>query len=274
MGYKNKRKEEERREWMLYTHLIFYRHQVDKSRKIRESYAPKKRLYEKAFLKSRTLLLYRKAVKHYNSTRKKYTISDLYLMRYSKEKALIYKKIKYKPENAYMSLFAVKQDMGLIISLKDGIGILMGLRAVNAGELVECQKNYGLVLNLQRYFIGVVFLSEENLQIGSLVKRLHQLISLPITIFGLGKVLDALGLDLELDFMCDIEIFSLIDSIVQLVEIKAPNILDRQSVYESVPTGSKILDAIVPIGKGQRELIIGDRQTGKTAIAVDSLLNQ
>lgn len=172
------------------------------------------------------------------------------------------------------SPFNMKSDSGIILSLKDGIGIILGLRSVNAGELVESKSNYGIVLNLQQDFVGVVFLSETNLRVGAFVKRLYQLISLPITIFNLGKVLDSLGTDLELPFLKNKSFFSKMDAINQLVEIKAPDILSRASIYEPVATGSKIIDAIVPIGKGQRELIIGDRQTGKTALAFDTILNQ
>jgi F-type H+-transporting ATPase subunit alpha len=161
---------------------------------------------------------------------------------------------------------------GTIRSLKDGIAEIYGLSFVQAGELVESLGNFGLVLNLQRTHVGAIFLSEHKLVAGSIVKRLFELMNIGVTSSMLSRVVDALGEDVNLSVITNAMPVVLADSVTRPVELGAPSIIDRQSVYESLVTGSKIVDSIVPIGLGQRELVIGDRQTGKTAIVIDSIL--
>lgn len=168
-----------------------------------------------------------------------------------------------------------KKSTGIIASLKDGIAEIYGLKDVQSGELVlSTSKNYGLVLNLQKSSVAAVFLSEVNLKVGEFVQRLYTLINIPISIFALNSVLNSLGNDYKFENLKNKKLFISLDFSSKNTEIKAPGILIRQSVGEPLSTGVKIVDCIVPIGRGQRELIIGDRQTGKTAIAVDAIINQ
>lgn len=165
-----------------------------------------------------------------------------------------------------------KNSNGVIRTLKDGIADISGLTSVQSGELVISNNNYGLVLNLQKNYIGVVFMSEENLKVGSNVQRLYDLISISTSVFLLGQVVNALGIDFSFENYKKPGLAVQNDPTTRQIEIKAPGIIGRQSVYESLNTGSKIIDSIVPIGLGQRELVIGDRQTGKTAIVIDAIL--
>lgn len=166
------------------------------------------------------------------------------------------------------------KDTGIIKTLRDGIAEISGLQKVQAGELVMSSvgNNMGLVLNLLHQKIGVVFLSENNLKVGSLILRTYELINVPVGIFLLDSVINALGLNMYIKNFKSKKIFVQLDSVTRSIELKAPGIIERQSVYESLYTGSKIIDGIVPIGRGQRELIIGDRQTGKTALVIDTML--
>jgi len=165
-------------------------------------------------------------------------------------------------------------EMGKIYSIADGIAIIYGLSKVTSGEMVEIEsrKNMeifmGMALNLNRDSVGaVVFASEKEVSAGDRVFRTKKRVSVPTGRALLGRVVDALGNVLDGKGR-------LVDTISKPVEIKAPGIIERQSVHEPMETGIKAIDSMVPIGRGQRELIIGDRQTGKTAIAIDTILNQ
>ena len=160
-------------------------------------------------------------------------------------------------------------ETGSIIAYADGIAKVHGLSNVMAGEMVEFEDgNQGMVLNLEEDSVGVVVLGRgEKLHEGSSVKRLGQLLKVPVGDALLGRVVNALGE--PVDGKGPIEATEM-----RFVEEKAPGIMDRKSVHEPLHTGIKAIDALVPIGRGQRELIIGDRQTGKTTIAIDAIINQ
>jgi|NOAtaT_6_FD_contig_123_2865_length_1133_multi_20_in_2_out_0_1 F-type H+-transporting ATPase subunit alpha len=160
-----------------------------------------------------------------------------------------------------------QKSMGFILNLKDNIAQVSGLPAVKSGELVRAEKNLGIVLNLQQRTISVVFLSDTKLKIGTPVTPLNKLINVPVTLRNLGKVLSVAGNDLNKSAQVH---FSNVNQ--RPVELKAPGIIVRQSIYEPLCTGTKIVDSIIPIGLGQRELIIGDRSCGKTVIALDAIL--
>ena len=156
-----------------------------------------------------------------------------------------------------------------MISIGDGIARVFGLTEVQAGEMVEFQSGImGMALNLESDNVGVVvFGNDREIMEGDVVKRTGAIVDIPIGDGMLGRVLDALGnpLDGKGPFKTDER---------KRVEIKAPGIIPRKSVHEPMQTGLKAVDSLVPIGRGQRELIIGDRQTGKTAVAIDTILNQ
>src|SRR5216110_3259636 len=160
-------------------------------------------------------------------------------------------------------------EVGTVLSVGDGIARIYGLDNVQAGEMVEFDNGTkGMALNLEADNVGVViFGSDAAIQEGSGVKRTGTIVDVPIGKGLLGRVVDALGN--PIDGKGPIEATER-----RRVEVKAPGIIPRKSVHEPVQTGLKALDALVPIGRGQRELIIGDRQTGKTAVALDTILNQ
>ena len=160
-------------------------------------------------------------------------------------------------------------EVGVVVSIGDGIAMVVGLANVKSGELVSFDGGLkGMALNLLSDFVGIVVFGDERLiKEGSSVKRTELLISLPVGNSLLGRVVDALGNPIDGFGEIQSEEFS-------LAEVKAPGIIPRKSVHEPVQTGLKAIDSLVPIGRGQRELIIGDRQTGKTAIAIDTILNQ
>jgi F-type H+-transporting ATPase subunit alpha len=160
-------------------------------------------------------------------------------------------------------------EVGTVLSVGDGIARIYGLDNVQAGELVEFDNGTkGMALNLEADNVGVViFGSDAAIMEGSTVKRSGTIVDVPIGKGLLGRVVDALGN--PIDGKGPIEY-----SERRRVEVKAPGIIPRKSVHEPVQTGLKALDALVPIGRGQRELIIGDRQTGKTAVALDTFINQ
>ena len=161
-------------------------------------------------------------------------------------------------------------DVGTIIEIGDGIARVTGLRNVMAGELVEFPKNgvFGLTLNLEKDAIGVVIMGEyADLKEGDIVKGTGRIASVPVGAGLIGRVVNALGQ--PVDGKGPIE-----SSKLRPVERIAPNVIQRQPVEQPVQTGIKPIDAMIPIGRGQRELIIGDRQTGKTALAVDAIINQ
>ena len=176
--------------------------------------------------------------------------------------------IKQQIESFRPPLEAV--DVGTIVEIGDGIARVTGLRNVMAGELVEFPKNgvYGLTLNLEKDTIGVVIMGDyADLREGDLVKGTGRIASVPVGQGMIGRVVSALGL--PIDGKGPVE-----SSKLRPVERIAPNVIMRQPVEQPVQTGVKPIDAMIPIGRGQRELIIGDRQTGKTALAIDAIINQ
>jgi F-type H+/Na+-transporting ATPase subunit alpha len=160
-------------------------------------------------------------------------------------------------------------ETGTVLSVGDGIARIYGLEGVQAGELVEFTNGVrGLVLNLEEDNVGVAIMGDfKDIREGDSVKRTAQIASVPVGKGLLGRVVNALGE--PLDGKGPIQATE-----TRRLEIKAPGIVKRKSVHEPLQTGIKALDALVPIGRGQRELIIGDRQTGKTAVAVDAIINQ
>ena len=175
--------------------------------------------------------------------------------------------IKSQIQN-YDSATLVKET-GTVLSTGDGIARLYGLESVMAGELVEFSSSvFGLVLNLEDDNVGVAVLGDPtSIKEGDSVKRTGRIASVPVGNALLGRVVNTLGQ--PIDGKGPIE-----SSTERRIEIKAPGILERQPVKEPLQTGIKAIDSMIPIGRGQRELIIGDRQTGKTAIAVDTIINQ
>jgi F-type H+-transporting ATPase subunit alpha len=160
-------------------------------------------------------------------------------------------------------------EVGTVLSVGDGIARIYGLDNVQAGEMVEFEDGTkGMALNLEADNVGVViFGSDSEIREGSTAKRTGSIVDVPIGKGLLGRVVDALGN--PIDGKGPIEYTER-----RRVEVKAPGIIPRKSVHEPVQTGLKALDALVPIGRGQRELVIGDRQTGKTAVAMDTFINQ
>ncbi|MFL6739659.1 MAG: F0F1 ATP synthase subunit alpha, partial [Sphingomicrobium sp.] len=160
-------------------------------------------------------------------------------------------------------------EVGSVLSVGDGIARIHGLDNVQAGEMVEFDDGTkGMALNLESDNVGVViFGSDTGIKEGSTAKRTGTIVDVPVGRGLLGRVVDALGN--PIDGKGPIEATER-----RRVEVKAPGIIPRKSVHEPVQTGLKALDALVPIGRGQRELIIGDRQTGKTAVALDTFINQ
>lgn len=161
------------------------------------------------------------------------------------------------------------QEVGTVISVGDGVARVYGLEKAMAGELVEFSAGlYGMVLNLEEDNVGVTVLGEDfGIKEGDTVKRTGKIVEIPVGEGLMGRVVDALGN--PIDDKGPIE-----SSDTRRIEIKAPGIVARKSVKEPLQTGIKAIDAMIPIGRGQRELIIGDRQTGKTAIAIDTIINQ
>src|SRR6187402_2306896 len=160
-------------------------------------------------------------------------------------------------------------EVGSVLSVGDGIARIHGLDKVQAGEMVEFANGVqGMALNLEADNVGVViFGSDAEIKEGDSVKRTGTIVDVPVGKGLLGRVVDALGN--PIDGKGPIE-----SAERRRVDVKAPGIIPRRSVHEPVQTGLKALDALVPIGRGQRELIIGDRQTGKTAVAMDTFINQ
>lgn len=161
-------------------------------------------------------------------------------------------------------------DNGQVISIGDGIALISGLSKVKAGEMVEFENGIkGMALNLKEDQVGVVIFGDESLILeGFTVKRTNNLMAVPVGRGLLGRIVNALGEPLDgKGPLKDIEG-------QRAIEIKAPGIIPRKSVHEPLSTGLKVVDSLIPVGKGQRELIIGDRQTGKTCIAIDAMINQ
>jgi F-type H+-transporting ATPase subunit alpha len=160
-------------------------------------------------------------------------------------------------------------EVGQVLSVGDGIARIYGLDNVQAGEMVEFESGVsGMALNLEADNVGVVvFGSDSEIKEGSTARRTGTIVDVPVGRGLLGRVVDALGNPIDGKGPIVAEARS-------RVEVKAPGIIPRKSVHEPVQTGLKALDALVPVGRGQRELIIGDRQTGKTAVALDTFINQ
>jgi F-type H+-transporting ATPase subunit alpha len=160
-------------------------------------------------------------------------------------------------------------EVGQVLEVGDGIARAYGLENVEAGELLEFSSGVkGMALNLESDNVGIVIFGDDTkIKEGDTVKRTRRILDVPVGKSLLGRVVDALGS--PIDGRGDINVKTR-----HQVEVKAPGIVPRQSVCEPMSTGIKAIDALVPIGRGQRELIIGDRQTGKTTIAVDTILNQ
>ncbi len=161
------------------------------------------------------------------------------------------------------------RETGTVLSTADGIARIYGLDRAAAGELLEFQSGvFGMVLNLEEDNVGAaVFGDRETVTEGSEVKRTGRIAEVPVGEGLLGRVVNALGQ--PVDGLGEIKATE-----TRRIELKAPGIVDRQPVEEPLQTGIKAIDAMIPIGRGQRELIIGDRQTGKTAIAIDTIINQ
>jgi F-type H+-transporting ATPase subunit alpha len=166
-------------------------------------------------------------------------------------------------------LTATNQNEGVISSIKDGIIQIYGLSDIMLGEMLQFEDNtYGMALNLERDIVGAIVIgSDKGLQEGQTVKCTGRVLSVPVGKELLGRVVNALGEPIDGKAPIKTETFSPIEKI-------APGVITRQSVDQPLQTGIKAIDAMVPIGRGQRELIIGDRQTGKTAIAIDTIINQ
>jgi len=162
------------------------------------------------------------------------------------------------------------QEVGRVLSVGDGIARIYGLKGVKAGEMVEFSSGLkGMALNLETDNVGVVVFGDDRAIVeGDSVKCTGTIVDVPIGQELLGRVVDALGVPID-------GLGNLPATIERRrVELKAPGIIPRQSVHEPMTTGLKAVDSLIPVGRGQRELIIGDRQTGKTAIAIDTILNQ
>jgi F-type H+-transporting ATPase subunit alpha len=174
-----------------------------------------------------------------------------------------------KEQIANFGTEAEVSEVGQVLSVGDGIARVYGLDQVQAGEMVEFPGGIkGMALNLESDNVGVViFGSDASIKEGDTVKRTGDIVDVPVGKGLLGRVVDALGN--PIDGKGPIE-----SDERRLVEVKAPGIIPRKSVHEPMQTGLKALDALVPVGRGQRELIIGDRQTGKTAVAIDTFINQ
>ncbi|MDR1694409.1 MAG: F0F1 ATP synthase subunit alpha [Lactobacillaceae bacterium] len=160
-------------------------------------------------------------------------------------------------------------EVGYVLSVGDGIARVYGLNNVQSNEMVEFASGIkGMALNLEEDNVGVVlFGSDENVKEGDVVKRTKSIVSVPVGEALLGRVVNALGEPIDGKGGIKAKEY-------RAADVKAPGIITRKSVHEPMQTGLKIVDSLVPIGRGQRELIIGDRQTGKTSIIVDTIINQ
>ena len=180
-----------------------------------------------------------------------------------------------KEELSGFHMSADLYEVGRVISAGDGIARIYGLSHAMLGELVEFEiaalkrkPLTGIVLNLEQDIVGVAVLGDENyVKEGDLVRRTKKVASVPVGDSLLGRIVDALGN--AIDGNADIAVQG-----IRPIEVKAPGIIERKNVHEPLQTGIKVIDALTPIGRGQRELIIGDRKTGKTALAIDAIINQ
>ena len=177
-----------------------------------------------------------------------------------------------KREIANFGAEAQVSEVGQVLSVGDGIARVYGLDNVQAGEMVEFPGGIkGMALNLETDNVGVViFGNDRTIKEGDTVKRTRAIVDVPVGKALLGRVVDALGN--PIDGKGPLDAAGIAER--RRVDVKAPGIIPRKSVHEPVQTGLKAIDSLIPIGRGQRELIIGDRQTGKTAVAVDTIINQ
>ena len=161
------------------------------------------------------------------------------------------------------------QDVGTVVTVGDGIATVHGLEKCMSGELLEFEGGiYGMALNLEQDFVGAVMLgSDAEIKEGDSVKRTNRIVSVPVGEEMLGRVVNALGQPIDGKGQ-------ILTDKTEPIEKIAPGIITRKSVHKPLQTGIKAIDSMIPIGRGQRELIIGDRQTGKTAIAIDTIINQ
>ncbi|HEB9325567.1 TPA: F0F1 ATP synthase subunit alpha [Campylobacter jejuni] len=175
--------------------------------------------------------------------------------------------IKERIENFDLNLEI--EETGKIISVADGVAKVYGLKNIMAGEMVEFENgDKGMASNLEESSVGIVILGKgEGLKEGDSVKRLKKLLKVPVGEALIGRVVNALGEPIDAKGVINANEY-------RFVEEKAKGIMARKSVHEPLHTGIKAIDALVPIGRGQRELIIGDRQTGKTTVAVDTIISQ
>jgi len=169
----------------------------------------------------------------------------------------------YKPETAS------REEVGTVAETADGIARVSGLPSAMANELLEFEDGtLGIALNLDTREIGVVVLGDfEKIEEGQTVRRTGEILSVPVGDAYLGRVVDPLGT--PIDGLGEIE-----TSERRALELQAAGVMDRKSVHEPLATGIKAIDALTPIGRGQRQLIIGDRATGKTTVAIDTIMNQ
>ena len=160
-------------------------------------------------------------------------------------------------------------DVGTVVTIGDGIALIYGLKKVMMSELLIFPNDvYGMVMNLEENSVGCVLLGKDSLiHEGDIVKRTHKVVEVGVGDELLGRVINALGKPID-------GLGEILTTSTRPIEMPAPKIMDRESVNTPLLTGIKAIDSMIPIGKGQRELIIGDRQTGKTAIAIDTILNQ
>lgn len=163
----------------------------------------------------------------------------------------------------------VQNDTGTVVTVGDGIARVYGLENCMSNELIQFNDDvYGMALNLEQDFVGAVLLgSDENIKEGDPVKRTGKIVSVPVGEALLGRVVNALGQPIDGKG-------PILSDEMRPIETPAPGIITRKSVNRPLQTGIKAIDSMIPIGRGQRELIIGDRQTGKTAIALDTIMNQ
>jgi len=160
-------------------------------------------------------------------------------------------------------------EIGTVLSVGDGIARVHGLADVMTGELVEFPGEImGMALNLEEHNVGIVIFGDvAHIKEGDIVKRTKKIASVPVGEKLVGRIVDALGVAIDGNAPVEAQEY-------KQIEIKAPGIIERQNVSEPLQTGIKVIDALTPIGRGQRELIIGDRKTGKTALAIDTIINQ
>ncbi|MDD3181378.1 MAG: F0F1 ATP synthase subunit alpha [Alphaproteobacteria bacterium] len=174
-----------------------------------------------------------------------------------------------KQQIATLGISTEMEEVGQVLSIGDGVALVYGLNNVRAGEMVEFQNGVkGMALNLETDCVGVVIFGDDrSIREGDIVKRTDTIVEVPVGDGLLGRVVDGLGNPIDGKG-------PLKNVKMMRVEVKAPGIIPRQSVSEPMQTGLKAIDSLVPVGRGQRELIIGDRQTGKTAVVLDTFINQ